>query len=356
MMKKDLFRYVGSMQQLAGIRRQEFLEGQAARMKAISVKNGEMNLLIMENKCLDIAELSYRGVNFSFLSKQGIQSPFFTRVDGSSPVQSIMGGLFFTAGFENVGGCYTKEGTYYPLHGSMRLVPAEHISSFAGWSGNEYCLSVSGEIRNAALFGENIVLRRRIQCSLGSRSIEISDEIENESYHNAPWMLLYHFNFGYPLLHPSGNVILPTLQVADRDENNYQKAAYWQNVIPPIAGVPESVYIHELAEDEQGRTFAAYMNPELKLGIKLQYEKQLLPYFIEWKSMAAGDYALGLEPSNVHILGRRYHEERETLPTLKPFEKKNIRLVLTILDGDEDWQQVTKEAEKLIEKKGKLSL
>lgn len=66
--------------------------------------------------------------------------------------------------------------------------------------------------------------------------------------------------------------------------------------------------------------------------------------------MASGDYALGLEPSNTHILGRRYHEEQETMPMLQPFEKRRVCLKMTILDGEEDLMAVQEEAEKLIKR------
>ena len=59
-------------------------------------------------------------------------------------------------------------------------------------------------------------------------------------------------------------------------------------------------------------------------------------------------YALGLEPSNSHICGRRYHEERGTLPVLKAFEKETIVLKIQILEGKEELEAVQKEAERYI--------
>ena len=33
----------------------------------------------------------------------------------------------------------------------------------------------------------------------------------------------------------------------------------------------------------------------------MSYSGETLPYFVEWKSMASGDYALGLEPSTTRL-------------------------------------------------------
>ena len=45
-----------------------------------------------------------------------------------------------------------------------------------------------------------------------------------------------------------------------------------------------------------------------------------LPILVQWRSMASGDYALGLEPTNCYIMGRHAERENGTLPVLKPFE------------------------------------
>ena len=346
MKKKELYEYMGSMQQMAYVRSLKYDEGQSSEMKAVQVKNGPMIFTVMVDKCLDIAELTYKGAQLNFFAKQGLQGPVFGKSEDQ--VRSIMGGLFFTAGFENIGAGYQKDGKYYPMHGGMRLTPAEHVSCRAQWEEEEYQLSVAGEIRQAALFGENVVLRRRIETSLGSREIVITDEIENESFADACKMRLYHFNVGYPLLNENGFVVLPTKQVLDRDEYNYEDASHWKQMSKPVIGATESVYIHDLAEDEEGWTFAAYVNPDSGLGLKIRFRKEDFPYFVEWKSLGAGDYALGLEPSNSHICGRRYHEERGTLPVLKAFEKETIVLKIQILEGEEELEAVQKEAERYI--------
>ena len=48
---------------------------------------------------------------------------------------------------------------------------------------------------------------------------------------------------------------------------------------------------------------------------------------MEWKSLASGDYVVGLEPANSSVYGRAYHEE--------PFAREKNRLVITILEGEE---------------------
>jgi hypothetical protein len=106
---------------------------------------------------------------------------------------------------------------------------------------------------------------------------------------------------------------------------------------PPSPGTSEQVFIHELRTDKQKNTFAAILNEELNLALKLNFNKEVLPRFMEWKSTAAGDYVIGLEPANSSVLGR-LDQKKQGLPLLEPFEIRKIEIKVEILDGLEEIQ------------------
>ena len=347
MKKQDLMRYAGSMQQLAFVRPVEFTEGRAA-MHAYLVKNGSLSFTVMSDKCLDIGEFSYKGINLNFLSKPGLngRNPFDT--NGAEAQRSIMGGLFFTAGLENICAPCRAEGKEYPMHGRMRTTPAEHSGCDAFWNGEAYTLAVKGEMREAELFGENMVLRRTIETRYGEKSVLVTDEFENQSYRPEPMMLLYHCNLGYPLLQEGCRVLLPTTRVAPRDAVAREHLERWSVMDPPKENEEEYVFIHDLAENDKGNTAAAVVNTEKRLGVMIEWNRKHLPYFMEWKSTAAGDYVLGLEPSNSSVYGRPYHAAQGTLHTLDPFRKEITRLKFTVLDGQNEIDAAAKKIDQIV--------
>lgn len=216
--KKELMKKVGSMQQVAYVRPVEYLEGRSSALRAFEVKNGALDFKILADKCLDVGEMNYKGVNINFLSKPGLQGRNNYDTNGQEALRSIMGGLFFTSGLENICAPYTSDGKDYPMHGRVRTTPAEHLTSDAYWTEDgRYVLKVSGEIREAELFGENMVLRRSIETCLGEKSVTVTDTIENEAYRPEPLMLLYHINMGYPLLDEGTKLYIPTKKVTARD-------------------------------------------------------------------------------------------------------------------------------------------
>ena len=271
-----------------------------------------------------------------FLSKPGLQGRNHYDTHGEEAIHSIMGGLFFTAGLENICAPCTIDGTDYPMHGRIRTTPGEHLSADAYWDEEEYHLTVKGEMREAALFGENMVLRREISSVYGSKTITVTDEIENESYREEPLMLLYHINMGYPLLDENTRLYIPTKSVTARDKDGEGHEAEYDRMDAPKDNEPEYVFIHDLKTDEQGDTEILVVNRPLGLGLKLSYNVKYLPYFMEWKSTASGDYVIGLEPANSSVYGRPYHEERNSVHKLSPFAKEKNVLNFTVLDGEEE--------------------
>ena len=278
--KQEMMKYMGTMQQVAYVRPVTYVEGRSNGLKAYEVKNGCMTYQILADKCLDVSSLTYKGVNMNFLSKPGLQGRNHYDTHGEEAIHSIMGGLFFTAGLENICAPCTIDGTDYPMHGRIRTTPGEHLCADAYWEEDEYHLTVKGEMREAALFGENMVLRREISSVYGSRTITVTDEIENESYREEPLMLLYHINMGYPLLDENTRLYIPTRSVTARDKDGEGHEAEYDRMDAPKDNEPEYVFIHDLKTDEQGNTEILVVNRPLGLGLKLAYNVKYLPYFM----------------------------------------------------------------------------
>jgi len=345
--RQELLRRVGSVQQLACIRPMTYTEGRCAGLRAYEVKNGPLEYKVLADKCLDVGELSYRGINFSFLSKPGLQGRNHYDTRGQEALRSIMGGMFFTAGLENICAPYTVDGTEYPMHGRIRTTPAEHLSAGAAWEGEDYVLRISGEMREGELFGENLVLRRSLETVLGQKSLTLTDEIENQGFRDEPLMLLYHINIGYPLLDEGTRLLAPTRSVTPRDQAASGHEDRWNLMDPPRDNEPEYVFIHDLAWDSKGNGVVCVVNDRLKLGLKIQFTGEHLPYFMEWKSTASGDYVLGLEPANSSVYGRPYHEAEGSLHRLPPFAKERNVLTFTVLEGEEELRAAQAEIESI---------
>ena len=147
--KIELLRKTGHIHQVADVTPIEYREGRADKLSAWQVKNGPLSFTVMQGKGMDLSELSYKGVNFSFLSKPGLQGRNQYDTNGQEALRSIMGGMLFTCGLENICAVYQNGETQYPMHGRIRTTPAEHTAVRTRWTREGYEMELSGEMREA---------------------------------------------------------------------------------------------------------------------------------------------------------------------------------------------------------------
>lgn len=331
MMRRELLSLCGSIEQVAGVREIEYRDGSAAGLKCLLVKSGPLEFALMANRCLDMAYLTYRGINLSYLAKPGLLGPGTCDTAGAEGVRSIMGGAMFTCGLDHVHG-YRKIGLEeYPTHGRIRNIPAQKVGMDAFFDGEDYKIRVTGEMRQGKIFGENLVMRRTVETVYGTNEITVRDEIENQSFVPEPLCFLYHCNAGYPLLTPGSRLILPDTLCTPRDEAARSGMALREQMEEPKAGREEQVFMHVPASDEEGNTFGAFVNDELKLALVIQWNTRQIPYALQWKSTAAGDYAMAVEPTNAGFDGRAGQTQ-----ILGPFEKQVNELKFCVLEGKEE--------------------
>jgi hypothetical protein len=200
------------------------------------------------------------------------------------------------------------------------------------------------------VFGENLVLTRRIEVALGGTSLTVDDLVENQGFRPTPHMLLYHYNFGYPLLDDGAEVLLPSRAIVHRIHEARAQGVGYRFQGPPDPDFREQVYEHDLVAGADGMAVAALINPHLGAGglaVRLDYDRAALPCLIQWQCLQSGLYVLGLEPSTNHVLGRSFAEARGELIELGHGERRSYRTQLGVVEGAEAIAALRAEVEAL---------
>ena len=231
--------------------------------------------------------------------------------------------MIYTCGLDNMG---RRDG--FILHGSHHNQNAEVIHAEC----NEDGITVEAVVRETALFGQNLVFRRKVFTAINSGSVSIEDTIENAGYTDASYGVLYHINLGYPLLSEHSRVIkgkgggysIHTGGEIPRD---------WAQCRAPEDHKDEDLFCHENAADKDGWAYTALLNEKLEIGCYIKYKTENLPYLMHWRNMCSHDYALGLEPSNCQVLGRDRERRNGTLQVMPAYGKKTYTVEVGVLDG-----------------------
>ena len=331
--KAELLNRVGQMDQIAGIRLVEASEGRARGCRLLDVWTGTgLRFQVNADRALDLSYCEYQGLPLAWRSPAGDVHPSYYEPEGLGWLRSFAGGLLTTCGLDQFGWPSEDGGTALGLHGRISNIPANQVNHRAYWNGDHYQLEISAEIRQAALFSENLWLRRQITTGLGSNCIRIEDVVTNEGFEPSPHMLLYHFNLGFPLLSEHSRLHLKSEETLPRDEAARPGLAEWHSFQVPTPGYRDQVFIHRPIADAAGTATVELHNPKIGIGLRWTYATENLPYLMEWKVMAAGAYVVGIEPANCNGLGGRADTRAKGwLPVLESGESRAYQIDLEVI-------------------------
>jgi galactose mutarotase-like enzyme len=144
--------------------------------------------------------------------------------------------------------------------------------------------------------------------------------------------LLYHVNFGVPLVNPGSKVVLPVKRAAPRDAASASEASKWDTYAPEAPGSPEAVFYFDLAADDAGRTQALLHNATADRGVSLEFNKTQLPCFSLWKNRQAAidGYVTGLEPGTNFPNRRSFEKEKGRVIVLEPGQSRTFEVALEV--------------------------
>lgn len=346
---KDFAGYVGDPSQLFGIKDCYLNGGRATGVRAVEIRNGSgLEFTVLPDRGMDISQLSFKGINFSYLSKTGIVSPVFYEPDGTGFLRNFYAGFLTTCGLTNVGVANQDDGEDLGLHGRISNTPAEQVCASVEVVRDNPEISVKGQMRQAKVFGENLLLKREISTWFSINKIKIIDTVMNLGYSLEPLMLLYHFNIGYPLLSEKAYLISTAKKITPRNDDAAKGLKDYNAFTAPVNGYKENVFFHEIAAAKDGTAFGAIYNKKFELGIAIWFNTSELPRLTQWKQMQAGEYANGIEPSNCNVEGRASARKEGSLQFIRPGEIRTFHIEIEVIDGAARMNELEELSRKLV--------
>jgi len=289
----------------------------------VELYNGEMTVVVVPTRGMNVLEAYTEDATL------GWDSPVKEIVHPAYIGPDLRGGLGWLEGFsefvcrcglesqgapgediiiDNTG---NEKRTVLPLHGRISNTPALKV-----WVTVElekpHRLAVCGEIYDTRMFGPSYRLLTAISTVPGGTEFTIRDEVENLCGMPVEMELLYHCNYGPPLLEEGSRLLAPVQRMSARDERTLEGAATWDVYGPPQTGIKEECFFFVPHSDDDGLTSVALVNAEGTLGASITYSIEQLPFLCLWKNTAskADGYVTGIEPCTDFPNPRMFERER----------------------------------------------
>ncbi|MCM2476156.1 aldose 1-epimerase family protein [Rhizobium sp. CG5] len=286
---------------IADIRLLQVEDGPGRGQRLLVLRNASgIGLEIAPDRGFDISSATWRGINVGWNSANGLPWPM-NSVDAEDGVGFYrnLDGFLVTCGLDHIGGARRSDASHFihkhrkevfhPLHGRISSQRAMISGYGVDWKSDTPVIWAEGTVKQSSIFGENLVLRRRISLEIFSGTIRVDDTVENLGFRPSPHAILYHINFGYPFLDHATQIggdideaFVSTFNGEDKSPRD-DFVDYFQEI--PVISKGSSATI-EVRNDKLAGGLRAMISFPLKA----------MPDFGMWRAFQSGVYALAFEP------------------------------------------------------------
>ena len=189
-------------------------------------------------------------------------------------------------------------------------------------------ITVTGWVEETRFHFLKASLKTTLRTKIGSTSFDIEDEITNLSASPAEVQMLYHMNFGRPLLDAGSQVIAPVSELVPRNESAVAGLETWNSYSAETPGFEEQVYFAKLLGDDGGNTKTLLKNAHGTKGAVLRFNVRQLPCFTLWKNTTSTEdgFVTGIEPGTNFPNPRTFEGARQRVIQLGGNESATLRL------------------------------
>jgi hypothetical protein len=340
--RAELLRRVGRLEQAAGVRLVTLGDGQGRGVRVLEFRTGTGFVFdVLVDRAFDVGRCELAGQPLSWLSGAGVTGPWYYEPDGWGWFRAWGGGMVVTCGLDHTlvpgedtaaqfNQPHIRQTVSYGLHGRVGGLPATLTGYGERWDGDECVLWAEGEVLQSAVFGEQLLLTRRIEARVGESRFVLHDRVENTGHTRTSHMLLYHCNIGFPVLDEGAELLVPSRATT----TDYGVPVEGYRVTSgPVRDATEACFEHDLLAEPAGTVPVALVNRARGVGVYQVFRRSQLPHHTVWRMLGEGTYAVALEPSTNRDAGRQDARERGELRWLEAGEACRYELEIGALAG-----------------------
>ena len=243
-------------------------------------------------------------------------------------------------GFEWSGHPGVDNGRLLTLHGRAQNIPASRVVVRIEKAA-PHRISVKGLVKERTFKFSHFETWAGVSVTPGERAFHVHDELHNLSAYEREYQIIYHANFGAPLLEGGARFVAAAQEVSPFNDHARAGLADWQSYLPVTPGFDEMVFNVKPYADAQGNSLAMLANRAGDRGITLGFNVRQLPALTLWKNTdsAQDGYVTGIEPGTGFPYPRAVEREQGRVATIASGETKCFDVEFRVLGSAADVQQ-----------------
>lgn len=235
------------------------------------------------------------------------------------------------------------------LHGRVANLPASEVEIVVDPT-PPYRLRIRGRVDERMFYGPKLELWTEVSTDPGSNVLHIEDTLTNHSGQEQEFQMIYHCNFGAPLLEGGSRFSGAVRRVTPFNAHAAKDVERFAEYAAPARGFVEQVYCLQPAADSTGRSMIMLANARLERGVAMGFSVEQLPYVTLWKNLAATEdgYVTGLEPGTGFPYNRRVERLSGRVPRLAAGARRTLGVDFTILLNRDEVSRAANEVRRIL--------
>lgn len=327
--------------------------GKQEGVEIIDVNNGKLSFTVIPTRGMSIQQVLMGDLRLGQDSPvKGLVHPKYINLQSRRGIGWLEGfnewlvrcGLEYSSApgteelIENTG---NKTMTDSTLHGRICNTPASKVEVIIERQA-PYSITVRGRLDETSMNGLKLEIWTQISTIPGANTFQISDKVTNLSADEQEFGILYHTNYGAPLMEKGARFFGPVRQVTPTDEQSAPDVSTYYRYPAPKAGSAEQAYYLRLWADPNDRTKVMLYNAADEKAVSMAFSIKELPFFTLWKNPAASKdgYVTALEQGTGFPRNRTIERKFGRVPKLAPHQSRFFTIDFALHDGKDQVNSV----------------
>lgn len=315
---------------------------EGSKVITLRSENG-LTIALSPSRGMDLLHVNGHGVRMGWDSPVNeVVNPAYINLESRNGLGWLDGfnEMMVRCGFEWTGHPVNKDGMLYTLHGKAGNTPASRVEIVIDDQA-PHEIRIRGLLNEHTFKKANLSTWTELRYIPGSDSFTVHDELTNHSDYPQDYQIIYHSNFGTPILEKDARFIAPVKSVSPFNDYAKQGLKNWNRYDAPTKGFDEMVFNLTPLADAEGKTVAAVINSKGDKGAAIEFDIQQLPLLTLWKNTDTlkQGYVTGIEPGTNYAYPVTIEKEQGRVKQLQPGQSQAFTLTYTLL---KDMQAVQK--------------
>ena len=330
--------------------------GRQAGVDIILIEAGQLAISVSPTRGMGIVRVDSPALSLGWQSPiQEVRHPQFVNLESRGGLGWLEGfsewlvrcGLEFAGGpgkdrfVTNTGATAEMDLT---LHGKIANIPASEVELIVDRT-PPFTLRLRGRVDETMFYGPKLELWTELRLTPGTDEFQVIDTVLNRGGTDQEFELIYHINYGPPLLEAGSQFVAPVARVMPMNDHAAASLQDYPRYAGPTPGFVEQVYCLQPAPGPGGKTLVMLRNAAGTRGSSIRYSTEELPCFTLWKNTSpiVDGYVTGLEPGTNYPNNRRLERKAGRLSRLKPGQSRRFCLEFGLHTSADEVRAVAEE-------------